>query len=125
MEGTVRGAFRGVFADGALTRGVASEQVAVGETEGEMDFVEFEGTGEEKMASGLAQRVEARRKEWPGLMPAGRKTRKVAVKQLAALLEKHRLLEVDYCSIDVGGAAAGGGGGEEGGGIQCVGGIGC
>ena len=40
-------------------------------------------------------------------VPVSGKTRPVPVKRLAALLEKHGLFEVDYCSIDVGG------GGEE------------
>ena len=56
------------------------------------------------MLSGLADRFDPRHLQRLDAVNAGRTVHRVAVTRLATLLEKHGLLQIDFCSIDTEGA---------------------
>ncbi len=92
------------FSSLAARRRCICEQVCVSDFEGDARFVEI-GTGtDEMMLSGLAERFDPRRIDRLRRAASATIERLVPVKRLSTLLEKHSLLQVDYCSIDAQGA---------------------
>ena len=92
------------FAKLTRTRRAICENLAVSDTEGEADFTiadDFAGP-DEKMLSGLTEAFQPKYVQRLGR--TRRQSVRVKVTTLAALLEKHKLFEIDYCSIDVEGA---------------------
>jgi FkbM family methyltransferase len=93
------------FAKLKATRKAICEQVCVADFEGEAEFTEADDPGRnDKMLSGLTAQFDARHWKFLQHVSASRTTRSAHVTKLSKLLEKHALLEVDYCSIDTEGA---------------------
>ena len=92
------------FAKLKAARRAVCEQVCVADFEGEADFIEAEDRvgGDEKMLSGLSGNFDPR--HLGRLARSTQTSRRVKVTKLSALLEKHGLHDIDYCSIDVEGA---------------------
>src|SRR5262249_27484532 len=74
--------------------------------EGEAEFVETDDVHgpNERMFSGLLATFDARQVQRIEAMKQNQSRRVVKVTQLSTLLDKHRLYEFDYCSIDTEGA---------------------
>jgi FkbM family methyltransferase len=93
------------FARLRATRKAACEQVCVADFEGEAEFTEADDPGRnEKMLSGLTAQFDLRHLRFMQHLSVSRATRVVPVTRLSKLLDKHRLYEIDYCSIDTEGA---------------------
>lgn len=95
------------FAKLAASRTCRCEQVCVADFEGEADFTESGAGPDEKMLSGLAATSDPRHVERLSKMSTATATRIVPVRKLSSLLEQHGLFDIDYCSIDTGGAELG------------------
>ena len=81
-----------------------NEQVCIADFEGEADFIDADAGADERMLSGLADRFDPRHLERLQRANAVQSVRKVPVTRLETLLERHGLYQIDYCSIDTGGA---------------------
>ena len=93
------------FAKLRATRKATCEQVCVADFEGEAEFTEADDPGRnEKMLSGLTAQFDNRHLRFMQHLSVSRTTRTVPVTRLSKLLEKHRLYDIDYCSIDTEGA---------------------
>jgi len=92
------------FAKLAATRKAVCENLCVGDFEGEADFVETDDLvgPDQKMLSGLTAHFDPRHLQ--RLENSRRTSRRVPVTRLSSLLDKHRLFDIDYCSIDTEGA---------------------
>ncbi len=92
------------FAKLKQTRKAVCEQVCVADFEGEADFIEADDRAgpDEKMLSGLSGNFDPR--HLGRLARTAQTSRRVPVTKLSALLAKHALTKIDYCSIDVEGA---------------------
>jgi FkbM family methyltransferase len=86
------------------TRRSINEQVCVADFEGVADFAEADAGVDEKMLSGLVHRFDPRHLQRLDAVNAERTVHEVAVTRLGTLLEKHRLFDIDFCSIDTEGA---------------------
>ena len=93
-----------VFAKLAATRSARCEAVCVSDFEGVSEFIECEAGIDEKMLSGLAKTFDHRHVERLRIVATATAPRKVPVRKLSSLLEKHSLFHVDFCSIDTEGA---------------------
>src|SRR4051812_47759721 len=91
------------FAKLTASRTAICENFALADFEGEAEFVEAddEGGENERMFSGLAASFDPRHVTRIERMTKRQETRRVPVTTLAALLEKHALFDIDFCSIDV------------------------
>jgi FkbM family methyltransferase len=94
------------FAQLVKRRRCHCEQVCVADYEGEGRLLLSGASDAERMQSGLAERLEPLRRE--RLERADAFTESVVpVTRLELLLEKHSLRQIEYCSIDTGGAELG------------------
>ncbi len=91
------------FAKLTAIRSAVCENVCLGEFEGEADFIEADDQGgpNELMFSGLRASFDPRHIIRLEAMTKTRVVRQVKVTTLSALLEKHGLYDIDFCSIDV------------------------
>lgn len=91
------------FAKLRSQRNAICENIAVADFEGEAEFVEAddEGGPNEKMFSGLSSTFDPRHTARIDLYTKSRVARRVPVTRLSALLERHGLFDIDYCSLDV------------------------
>jgi FkbM family methyltransferase len=94
----------GAFAKLAAARTAHCEQVCVSDFEGEADFVECDAAEAGQMLSGLAADMDPRQTELMRIVATRTTTVRVSVTRLAALLDKHGLFDIDYCSIDTEGS---------------------
>lgn len=93
------------FAKLKATRKAICENVCVADFEGEAEFTEADDPGRnEKMLSGLSKQFDNRHLRFMQQLSVAQTTRTAKVTQLSKLLEKHKLFEIDYCSIDTEGA---------------------
>ena len=94
------------FAKLAATRKAACENICIADFEGEAEFVEADDCGgpNQQMFSGLSASFDPRHAMRIQAMTKTRVTRRVKVTKLSALLAKHSLFDIDYCSIDTEGA---------------------
>jgi FkbM family methyltransferase len=93
------------FAALRARRRCACEQVCVTDFDGEAEFVEV--LDDASRSSGLEATLDAAVRERARSGPANVARRVVPVRTLGTLLERHGLYDVDYCSIDAGGAEVG------------------
>lgn len=92
------------FAELTRRRRARCENVAVSDFEGEADFVDCDAGIDEKMLSGLACRFDTRHRERLRRVSSSSQKLRVPVTTLSALLTRHGLFHVDYCSLDTEGA---------------------
>jgi len=93
------------FAKCAAMRKAICENVCLSDFEGEADFLEADQGGPiEKMYSGLPTYFDPRHVQRIKAETKSQTTRRVPVTTLAALLNKHSLFDIDFCSLDVEGA---------------------
>jgi FkbM family methyltransferase len=93
------------FAKLAVTRKAICENVCVGDFEGEADFQESDTASPDRMMlSGMPAHFDPRHVARLDARATTRVHRRVKVTKLSTLLEKHRLFDIDYCSIDTEGA---------------------
>ena len=93
------------FAKCVAKRKAICENVCLSDFEGEADFLEADQTGPmEKMYSGLPAYFDLRHVHRIRAETQTQKTLRVPVTTLAALLTKHSLFDIDFCSLDVEGA---------------------
>ena len=94
------------FAKLKAKRQAICENLCLADFEGEAEFVEADDQGgpNEQMFSGLSASFDPRHVTRIETMTKTRITRRVRVTKLSTLLEKHRLFDIDYCSIDTEGS---------------------
>lgn len=92
------------FARLAAARRSINEQVCVADFEGEADFVELDAGIDERTLRGLPERFGARQQARLNSARAVRTMHRVKVSRLATILERHRLFDIDLCSMDTEGA---------------------
>ncbi len=92
------------FARLAERRKAICENVAVADFEGEADFVDCDAGADEKMLSGLVGSFDPRHEQRLQQAATSSETIKVPVNRLGALLEKHSLYDIDFCSLDTEGS---------------------
>jgi FkbM family methyltransferase len=80
------------------------ENVAVADFEGEADFLDCDAGIDEKMLSGLPGHFDTRHAQRIQHSATAAETIKVPVSRLGALLEKHSLYDIDFCSLDTEGS---------------------
>jgi FkbM family methyltransferase len=92
------------FAKLKATRRAICEHVCVSDFEGEAEFVEAESVVDQMMLSGLAKAFDPRHALRLERETIRQVTWIAPVTRLSDLLAKHRMFDVDYCSIDTEGA---------------------
>jgi FkbM family methyltransferase len=94
------------FAKLKARRKAVCENTSIADFEGEAEFLEADDVhGEnERMFSGLVATFDARQVQRIEAMKQNQSRRVVKVTKLSTLLDKHRLYDIDYCSIDTEGA---------------------
>jgi len=92
------------FAKLKLIRRAICEQVCVSDFEGEAEFVEADAGPDERMLSGLWDAFDPRHVARLEEKASRQTRRRVPVTRLSTLLEKHKLFDIDYCSIDTEGS---------------------
>src|SRR5436190_2566981 len=94
------------FAKCAAMRKAACANVCLADFEGEADFLEADDVGgpAQKMYSGLPEHFDPRHVRRINAETTSQTTRRVPVTTLAALLDKHSMFDIDFCSLDVEGA---------------------
>ena len=94
------------FATLKATRRAIAENICLGDSEGEAEFIEADDCGgpNEKMFGGLAAHFDRRHIRRIDAMTRTRASWPVKVTRLSTLLAKHSLFDIDYCSIDTEGA---------------------
>jgi FkbM family methyltransferase len=92
------------FAQLKAKRKAICENVAVADFDGEADFLDCDAGADEKMLSGLAGHFDARHTQRLQRSATAAANIKVTVCRLEALLEKHRMYDIDFCSLDTEGS---------------------
>ena len=94
------------FAKLQARRKAICENTSLADFEGEAEFVEADDVHgpNERMFSGLLATFDARQVQRIEAMKQNQSRRVVKVTKLSTLLDKHRLYDIDYCSIDTEGA---------------------
>jgi FkbM family methyltransferase len=92
------------FAKLTATRKALCENVCVGDFEGETDFMESDTGADEMMLSGMPAHFDPRHVIRLEQRALTRVNLRLPVTRLSTLLNKHRLFDIDFCSIDTEGA---------------------